>query len=92
MRQLGGCGVSSPHVAPDFRNLLTRLAGFEFDFQPSIGSCYLASIVHAFSRRVVGWSMATHMRAELVTSALDAAIVHRRPAGGLVHHSDQGSP
>jgi len=55
------------------------------------GSCYLAAIVDAFSRRVVGWSMATHMRTELVTAALDAAIVHRRPAGGLVHHSDHGS-
>jgi putative transposase len=55
------------------------------------GSCYLASIVDAWSRRVVGWSMATHMRAELVTSALDAAIVRRRPGDGLVHHSDHGS-
>jgi putative transposase len=55
------------------------------------GSCYLASIVDAFSRRVVGWSMATHMRAELVTAALDAAVVHRRPGAGLVHHSDHGS-
>jgi len=55
------------------------------------GSCYLASIVDAFSRRVVGWSMATHMRAELVTSALDAAIVRRRPGTSLVHHSDHGS-
>jgi len=55
------------------------------------GSCYLASIVDAFSRRVVGWSMATHMRTELVTAALDAAVVHRRPPDGLVHHSDHGS-
>lgn len=55
------------------------------------GSCFLASIVDAFSRRVVGWSMATHMRTEIVTAALDAAVVRRRPAGGLVHHSDHGS-
>ena len=55
------------------------------------GVCYLASIVDAWSRRVVGWSMANHMRAELVTGALDAATVRRRPAGGLVHHSDHGS-
>ena len=46
------------------------------------GSCYLAAIVDAFSRRVVGWSMATHMRTELVSAALDAAIVHRRPGSG----------
>lgn len=55
------------------------------------GPCYLAAIVDAFSRRVVGWSMATHMRAELVTAALDAAVVRRRPADGLVHHSDHGT-
>jgi putative transposase len=55
------------------------------------GSCYLAAITDAWSRRVVGWSIATHMRAELVTAALDAAIIRRRPAGGLVHHSDHGS-
>jgi len=55
------------------------------------GSCYLAAITDAWSRRVVGWSMATHMRTELVTSALDAAVVRRRPPGGLVHHSDHGS-
>lgn len=55
------------------------------------GPCYLASIVDAWSRRVVGWSMASHMRAELVTAALDAAIVHRRPGTDLVHHSDHGS-
>ena len=55
------------------------------------GPCYLASIVDAFSRRVVGWSMATHMRAELVTAALDAAVVRRRPGTDLVHHSDHGT-
>ena len=55
------------------------------------GPCYLASIVDAWSRRVVGWSMATHMRTELVTAALDMAVVHRRPGTDLVHHSDHGS-
>ena len=55
------------------------------------GPCYLAAIVDAWSRRVVGWSMATHMRAELVTAALDAAIVHRRPGTDLIHHSDHGT-
>lgn len=55
------------------------------------GHCYLASIVDAWSRRVVGWSMATHMRAELVTAALDAAIVQRRPGTELIHHSDHGT-
>ena len=55
------------------------------------GSCYLASIVDAFSRRVVGWSMATHMRTELITGALDMALARRAPGRGLVHHSDRGS-
>jgi putative transposase len=55
------------------------------------GSCYLASIVDAFSRRVVGWSMATHMRAELVTAALAMAVAHRRPGTDLIHHSDHGT-
>ena len=55
------------------------------------GSCYLAAITDAWSRRVVGWSMATHMRTELVTAALDAAIVHRRPGTDLIHHSDHGT-
>ena len=55
------------------------------------GSCYLASIVDAWSRRVVGWSMATHMRTELVTAAFDAALARRRPGTDLVHHSDHGT-
>jgi putative transposase len=55
------------------------------------GSCYLAAIVDAWSRRVVGWSMATHMRTELVTGALDAAVVRRRPGTDLIHHSDHGA-
>jgi putative transposase len=55
------------------------------------GSCYLASIVDAWSRRVVGWSMATHVRSGLVTAALDMAVARRRPGKGLVHHSDHGS-
>jgi putative transposase len=55
------------------------------------GPCYLAAVTDAWSRRVVGWSMATHMRTELVTAALDMAVARRRPGAGLVHHSDHGS-
>ena len=54
------------------------------------GFLYLAAVLDAWSRRVVGWSMACHLRAELVTAALDMAIARRRPAAGLVHHSDHG--
>ena len=55
------------------------------------GFLYLAIVLDAYSRRVVGWAMADHMRAELVVDALEMARWHRRPRGGLVHHSDHGS-
>ncbi|MBX5464310.1 MAG: IS3 family transposase, partial [Clostridia bacterium] len=55
------------------------------------GWLYVAAILDAFSRRVVGWSMADHLRAELVLQALEMAIGHRHPGPGLVHHSDHGS-
>lgn len=55
------------------------------------GWLYLAAIQDACSRRIVGWSMAEHMRTELVTDALAMAVHRRRPDPGLVHHSDQGS-
>ena len=55
------------------------------------GFLYLAIVLDACTRRVVGWSMADHLRAELVVDALDMALWNRRPATGLVHHSDHGS-
>lgn len=54
------------------------------------GFLYLAVVVDAFSRRVVGWSMASHLRTELVLDALEMALWKRRPAAGLIHHSDHG--
>jgi len=54
------------------------------------GFLYLAVVLDVFSRRVVGWAMATHMRKELVVDALDMAIYRRRPKR-VIHHSDQGS-
>jgi putative transposase len=54
------------------------------------GFLYLAVVLDAFSRRVVGWAMADHLRAELVVAALAMALRHRRPAPGLIHHSDHG--
>jgi putative transposase len=54
------------------------------------GWLYLAVVLDAFSRRVVGWSMADHLRTELVLDALDMAITQRNPAPGLVHHTDHG--
>ena len=52
---------------------------------------YLAIVLDAFSRRVIGWALETHLRAELAIAALDMAIAARRPApGSLIHHSDRG--
>ena len=54
------------------------------------GPLYLAVVLDVWSRRVVGWAMATHLRTELVLDALAMAIQQRRPEG-VIHHSDQGS-
>ena len=53
------------------------------------GFLYLAVVVDAWSRRVVGWAMANHLRTELVLDALNMALGQRR-ATGVIHHSDQG--
>jgi putative transposase len=53
------------------------------------GFLYLAVVLDAWSRRVVGWAMATHLRTELVLAALDMALEQRRPHG-VIHHSDHG--
>ena len=55
------------------------------------GWLYLAVVLDLCSRAVVGWSMANHMRAELVHQALAMAIGQRRPAAGLIMHTDRGS-
>jgi putative transposase len=55
------------------------------------GVLNLAVVIDCYSRRVVGWAMAEHRRAELVVEALEMAVWQRKPAVGLVHHSDQGS-
>jgi putative transposase len=55
------------------------------------GWLYLAVVLDLCSRAVVGWSMANHMRAELVNQALAMAICQRRPAAGLIMHTDRGS-
>lgn len=54
------------------------------------GFMYLAVVLDAWSRKIVGWSMANHLRTELVLDALEMAIGQRRP-GDVIHHSDQGS-
>jgi putative transposase len=54
------------------------------------GFLYLAVVLDAFSRRIVGWAMATHLRTELVLEALNMALGQRRPTA-VIHHSDQGT-
>ena len=53
------------------------------------GFLYLAVVLDVWSRRVVGWAMATHLRTEIVLEALDMAVEQRRPTS-VIHHSDQG--
>ena len=73
-------------VAPD------RLWVADVTYVPTWeGWLYLAVVIDAWSRRVVGWAMADHLRTELVLAALDMALRRRRPAPGLVHHSDRGA-
>jgi putative transposase len=54
------------------------------------GWLYLAVVLDLFSRRVVGWATADHLRRELACDALRMALTHRRPKGELLHHSDRG--
>lgn len=52
---------------------------------------YLAVVIDVYSRRVVGWAMSERLQQELASSALTMALLHHRPAPGLIHHSDRGS-
>jgi putative transposase len=56
-----------------------------------MGFLYLAVVLDVYSRRVVGWAMAEHLRSELVIEAVEMALWRRRPSDGVIHHSDQGS-
>jgi len=53
------------------------------------GFLYLAVVLDVWSRKIVGWAMASHLRTTIVTAALDMAITQRSPAN-VIHHSDQG--
>jgi len=98
-RRLPRTTVTDPGAAPA-ANLLAR------DFAPCApdrtwvtdityrptraGWCYLAAIIDCYSRAVVGWALADHMRTELCNEALADALARRRPGADLVHHSDRG--
>jgi putative transposase len=92
--------VRSPEAtpAPDLVNRNFEASGpgqllvADITYVPTwAGFLYLAVVLDAFSRAVVGWSMANHLRTELVLNALQMALRRRRLAPGAVHHSDQGS-
>jgi putative transposase len=83
--------------APDLVNRKFTASGpnqlwvADITYVPTLaGFLFLAIVLDVFSRRIVGWAMATHMRAELVVDALDMAIHNRKPKN-VIHHSDQGS-
>src|ERR1700677_597294 len=63
----------------------------DITFVPTNGGFfYLTVVLDAWSRKIVGWSMANHLRTELVLDALEMAVGQRKPAN-VIHHSDQGS-
>ncbi|MGH2411548.1 MAG: IS3 family transposase [Chloroflexota bacterium] len=72
-------------TAPD------RLWTADITYVPTgAGFLYLAVVLDVYSRRIVGWAMADHLRTELVLAALEMALWNRRPAPGVIHHSDHG--
>ena len=93
--------TDSNHQQPVFDNLLSR----QFDVATpdqvyasdvtyiwtQEGWLYLAVVIDLCSRKVVGWSMSSRMKAQLVCDALKMAVWRRRPRTGLIHHSDRGS-
>jgi putative transposase len=95
------CTTDSKHSLPVAPNLLDQnfvanrpnqvwLADITY-IATGEGWLYLAVILDLFTRKVVGWAMRDHMRAELTIAALTMAIQRRRPGAGLIHHSDRGS-
>ena len=93
--------TNSNHKQPVFDNLVQR----QFDVSKADrvyvadityiwtqeGWLYLAVVIDLYSRKVVGWSMGSRMKAQLVCDALTMAIWQRKPKAGLIHHSDRGS-
>ncbi len=99
-RRFKGTTTRSDHEDPVADNLLDR--DFSADrpnqawvgdityLRTSAGWVYLAVLIDLFSRKVVGWAMADHMRTELCLAALHQAVASRQPGPGLVHHTDRG--
>ena len=92
--------TDSRHALPIAPNLLDRsfsaiapnqvwLADITY-IETDQGWLYLAAVMDLYSRRIVGWAMADHLRASLPLAALRMAISAQRPGVGLIHHSDRG--
>jgi putative transposase len=79
------------NFGPDNLVLDTTWAGDITYVRTWEGWAYLATVIDLASRRVVGWAMADHMEASLVCDAMKMALTARRPAPGLLFHSDRGS-
>ena len=92
--------ADSRHEQPVAPNLLGRQFRAEFPdrkwavditYVPTDeGWLYLAGVIDLCSRKIAGWSMAEHMRTDLVSDALGMALARRSPGEGLLHHSDRG--
>ena len=88
----GSCRPAGPGSRPAKFNVdgPDRLWVADITYVPTgAGFLYLAVVLDAWSRRVIGWAMAAHLRTELVLDALNMAIAQRRPTQ-VIHHSDQG--
>ena len=93
--------TNSNHKQPVFENRLNRefaVAQPDRVYAADVtyiwtqeGWLYLAVVIDLCSRKVVGWSMSSRMKAQLVCDALQMAIWRRKPEAGLIHHSDRGS-
>jgi transposase InsO family protein len=90
-------GGDKPVPAPDligrdFTAALpgTRWCGDVTYIRTRDGWAYMATVTGLHSRAVVGWAVAGHMRTSLVTAALDMALAARKPAAGVIFHSDRG--
>ena len=92
--------TDSDHDQPIFPNLYRNVIPTRLDLvwvadityiRITAGFCYLAAILDACSRKVVGYAISKNINEQLTLAALDAAIVARRPLPGCIHHSDRGS-
>jgi putative transposase len=84
-------GAAPDLVDRDFRaDKPNKLWVADITYVPTwAGFLFLAIVLDAFSRRIVGWAMATHLKTELVLDALEMALTQRNP-DGVIHHSDHG--